>query len=188
MWKLEEAELTFLFKLSSNGLILQSHLIQNYLLTLSYPHSNTHEAGGEAPWPTQIHTSIIHEEVMSVDLEQLSLESGRRSNVELWDLSTTENKPYLNKYLENEFTYSAICETPNGIYLAISSAQGEILIIDCYSFNVLMSIPVLTQTDSNTKCQGIHSQCAPRQENQVFNINLLSVWSDGVIRVHNCRL
>ena len=193
-WKLDASQTTLVFKLVSHDVIFRSHLIHNFLLTISLPHASTHETEGEQTWPmyhmqpTHIHTSTIHEEVMSANLAQLSLNTVTRSNVELWDLSTTENKPLMNKFLENEFTWSAVCNTPNGIFLAISSVQGEILIIDCYSFNVLMTIPAIFQSDPNVKCQGIYTQCAPRQESQVFNINILSVWSDGTIKIHNCRL
>ena len=193
-WKLDATQTTLVFKSESHDVIFRSHLIQNYLLTLSFPHSSSPEAEGGQPWPmyhmqpTHIHTSTIHEEVMSANLSQLTLNAVCRSNVELWDLFTPENKPVINKYLENEFTWSAICYTPSGIFLAISSVQGEIVIIDCYTFNALMTIPAIFQSDPNAKCQGIYTQCAPRQESQVFNINILSVWSDGTIKVHNCRL
>ena len=193
-WKLDATQTTPVFKSESHDVIFRSHLIHNFLLTLSFPHPSTHETEGDHSWPvyymqpTHIHTSTIHEEVMSANLSQLSLNTVSRSNLEMWDLFTADNKPMMNKSLENEFTWSAVCHTPNGIFLAISSVLGEILIIDCYTFNVLMTIPAILQSDPNAKCQGIYSQCAPRQESQVFNINILSVWSDGTIKIHNCRL
>lgn len=194
VWKLETTQtMSVLFKLTSHEFIFHSHLIQNYLLALSLPHTSANsEIGADPNWsvghmqPTHLHTSVIPEEVISASMEKLSMGVVTRSSVELWDLSNPGNKPLINKYLENEFTSSVVCNTPNGVFLAVSSTLGEIMIIDCNTFNVLMTIPVISGTIA--KCQGIYSKCPPRQENQVFNINILSVWSDGVIRIHNCRL